>query len=630
MSPRKLNEEEQEQARLGRAGEVWELVLRTPQDKRLEIVGKRKTPFSSATYVSLAALPEATSQEGWLTIRARDGTTLAIKATSSKPIPCDPQEPERRPTSRAHYRFDPSRNAQIMVNHVRPGTAPAPLWAWNCHLTSQLLATGETIHHCVFLLESAGGSEFQFHLPTACSLIGLEINGVDASGPGRDESGGSYTIPLPVNARFPHVNVAYKSPPEDYGIIGQINAPFPEVEIPVLARRWTVWLPPKYRAVASPGNVWPPSNPQTTVAQRLLGTFAAGAGERPFRLFSPQDWLSLADPRRGSGQSSAQGQLVLQLLGEQYLEAIAERSVTHVTWRGLLTDLQQGLAGRNLELAIWVDAGQLADGGFSLDQLVSDASSGLPIDVASNLLASDELVLATHGNILLLTSLDGLAHSPTSIRPTNDPAVVSVCEGSPLGVELQSLGKWTSAGMLPLQAWVADPVIAGAPWKTRRDMTRRGVSGTYWQACELEVDPEGSCVLSIQQPASLWAIGWAVLLVTAGSVSWLGTRWPSKLIPMLVVAAILAMLVPGTWIPLTANLFLGTLLACLTILVRRLAPVRSILDDTVVAETESRTNVAITMALILLTVTAVLAARELHAQDAPCAIMLLIQRLYTR
>ena len=41
------------------------------------------------------------------------------------------------------------------------------------------------------------------------------------------------------------------------------------------------------------------------------------------------------------------------------------------------------------------------------------------------------------------------------------------------------------------------------------------------------------------------------------------------------------------------------------------------MDDTVAAETESRTNVATTTALILLTVTAVLAARELHAQDPP-------------
>ena len=510
-------------------------------------MGKRKTPFSSATYVSLAALPEATSQEGWLTIRSLDGTTLAIKATSSKPIPCDPEEPERRPTSRARYRFDPSRNAQIMVDHVRPGTAPAPLWAWNCHLTSQLLATGETIHHCRF---SVG----------ECRWLGISVSLADrllADRPGNKRCGrfwartrasrdGSYTIPLPVDVRFPHVHVAYKSPERITVSSAKSTRRFPKSIFPCWLDVGRSGCHPsivRWRAAAMSG----PRPPDRQLWRE--GCWARSPRMRAsvrFACFHPRTGCHWLIPAVAVAPSSACGQLVL---------AAAWRAVlgSHRTAHGDSSDLARALdrsATAVRQVGIWAWRSGSMRGNWPTKDSPWISSSRMRQAGCQQMLPaiswqSNELVLATHGNILLLTSLDGLAHSPTSIQPTNDPAVVSVCDGSSLGVELQSLGKWTSAGILPLQAWVADPVIAGAPWKTRRDVTRRGVAGTYWQTCEVEVDPEGSCVLSIQQPQSLWAIGWAVLLATAGSVSWLGTRWPGKLIPMLMVAAILAMLVPA-------------------------------------------------------------------------------------
>ncbi len=466
------------------------------------------------------------------------------------------------------------------------------------------------------MLESTGGLAFQVRLPPDCLLTGLEINGMEASRPLRNEASHGYTVTLPAGLRFPRVRVTYTAPRKRLGVFSRLVTQFPEVDIPVLDRRWTVWLPPGYQPVVGQPRVCPQGDPRSRWSPRLLGALAAGAGEHPFRLFSSQDWSSLIDPQGAQRAASAYGQLFVQQLGDLYLETQARPAATRLTWRDLLVAYQQRAESLGVAPRIWIDAGQLSEEDFSLDHPVPEVTRVTPLQVASDLLAYDKLAIAVLDQGLLLTSQDGLARTPDAIQPTGEPGIVAVRAGSRLAVELQSLEKWASADLIPLSAWIATPVVAGEPWEKRRDAARRGIGEGQWRACEVAVGADGGCVLSIEHPQSLWSIGWAVLLIAAGFVSWLGSRWPRLVYPLVLSTAVLSMSVPDLWVPVSSNIFLGTLLASLAIGMRRLAPVRAATDHGV-SRSEMSGNLATTLGLLILAVVLVFGTRQVRAAEQP-------------
>ncbi len=82
LQPEPPDEQEKEAAR-----EIWEIVLRSPQSEPFVLQGTRSTPFHEKLSVSLATLPAAAVQDGWLKILSSDGSQLTIDAQSVKAIP---------------------------------------------------------------------------------------------------------------------------------------------------------------------------------------------------------------------------------------------------------------------------------------------------------------------------------------------------------------------------------------------------------------------------------------------------------------------------------------------------------------------------------------------------------------
>ncbi len=614
LGARQIPMRELQTARMNQSVEAWELVLRSPQDKPIEIRGQCKSTFAAAKNIALATLPRAAAQEGWLTIESRDASPLAIKASAARPIPCSPVDPDKYSLSRARYRFDPSRNAQVMVDHTSPRSTQAPLWAWECLLSSQLLASGQTLHCADYLLETAGGLEFQVRLPPDSKLAGLAINDTEASRPQRDATSHDYVVTLPSGVRFPRVRVTYTSPKKHLGIFNRIVTQFPEVNIPVLDRRWSVWLPPGYQPRVGNQQVWPPVEQRNGWARRLFGALAAPPGEHPFRLLSPEDWRGLVDPYHDQRAAGNRGQWFLQQLGERYLALQAQPQSTRPTWRELLRAYQQEQGNRESRPQIWVDAACLADENFSVDNTLPDVHGLTPLQVGGELLAYDKLVIAALDQHLLLTSQDALARNPGAIGATGQTGIVAVRPTSRLAVELQSLDRWPSPDRLPLAAWTATPSVAERPWNKHRDAGRRGVGDRYWRVCEVNVGPEQTCQLSIEHPPSIWSIGWAALLLTAGLVTWLASHRPRLVYALIVLCAIVAMLVPNVWVPVSSNVFLGTLLAALGMGVRRLVPVR-----TEGSQDEERSpirgNLVVTASLLLVIILLALGARPSRARE---------------
>ncbi len=547
-------------------GQVWELLLRNPQDKPFEIRGTRETTFRAAKQISLVTLPDATSQEGWLTILSRDGTPLSIKASSAKPIPTVPRDPEQSSTARARYRYDVSRNARVLIDHVRPQTVQAPLWAWCCRLRSQLLADGEMTHQATYLLESAGGNEFHFRLPSNAVLRSVEIDGAPGARQGQVEPNGSHTVTLPADARFSRVVVSYATPQNSFRLWRHVAAQVPTVDIPVIDQQWTLWLAPGLSPMRRTliGN-------EATWSSRLLGPLATRPSERPFQIFSADQWAALVARDAETRNAVAVGQRFLQLLGEQVAALQADSSDAGVTWRMLLQSYDQQEAKATSVPPVWVDSCNLLASGFVLDHELARSRQDSPEQTAARLLAAENLVAVARGDSVTLTSLDHLAQWPASICVAHDSAMATVATDSVLAKRLDALARWPDDEIIPLRAWIALPAVAQVPWQQGDHLSRRGVAGRYWQAYEIALNRRGQGQYAVVHSPTLAALSWATLLIATGFASWVGARRPRFLLSLIACTAIFAMLVPVTWIPLTANLFLGAVLASCLLMVRHVA-----------------------------------------------------------
>lgn len=576
LSATKLADAEVQLPQYSQGGEMWELLLRHPQDKPFEIHGIRESKLDAACQISLATFPDATSQEGWLSIASLDGKTLSTKTNAVKPVPSGLPDPDEYSATRARYRYDVSRNARVRVDHVEDAAAPARLWAWHCLLSSQLLPNGRITHEATFLLESVGASEFTFRMPPECALSNVGVDGSRVTRPLHTEPSRRYTVALPRSRRFIRVTIDYSSPKLESPLISRVPAYIPDVDIPVLDRQWTLWLAPGLQPIDQRHASSPACASKASWTERLLGPLAAGPSETPFRLFSAEHWSSLANWRTPAQPPNVYGRLFLRLLGEQYLELATRSTAADVTWRELLQSYQQRSADSEFSPRTWVDTRQLSEAGFALTSSLDDLKPGPPVQVATELLRSNEMAIVSYKDIVMLTSVDGLAHDSSCLQDTTNPAVAAAIPDSCLAAKMEGLNKWTYNDIVLLRAWIAEPPAPRAPWKRTNSISRRGVADRDWQARQLELTAEGEGSVRVIHARAVAALGWAILLMTAGLVIWFCSSRPRLLLLVILVAAMVAMVVPSTWVPLSSSLLLGSLLGGIVMAIRYLVskPVR--------------------------------------------------------
>lgn len=614
LSATRVTEPSDRATRYSRTGELWELSLRAPEEKPFEIRGRRESPFVQACQVSLATLPDATAQDGWLAISSLDGTTLSLKASAVKPISSPAADPTTYTSTRAMYRYDVSRNAQVLVDRVDPRTAPAPLWAWQCQLDTQLLDSGELLHQATYLLESVGGTNFQIRLPHDSRMVNVEIDGQPITRPVQTEGDPLFTATLSPDIRFPRVMITYTTPDAGFRFFGTVDACLPDVDVPVLNRRWTVWLAPGLEPIADgAGKLY---HRRPSWSERLLGPLAAPRHQRPFQLLSAKDWNDILQQRNGrKGELNPHAQLFLQWLGEQYLELKNRAPDRLVTWRELFDGYTRRAAQAPAAPKIWVGSVLLVNGSFRLDRPIEPVKTTTPIQVASNLLTQERLVVAASGQSVLLSHLDEMARVPEALQATEIPAAVNVRAESELAQRLESVEDQPFDTLIPLAAWVAQPAVAQSPWPGLIDTSRRGVAGRYWRACDVTIGPDGMGQLSILRDSTLSAIAWAILLVAAALGCIIGAYRPRYLGWFICGAVLLAIVVPPLWVPVTAHLVLGTALASLVIAVRYvIASVRNGSLESTDAAAGSAAGVAANLALVIFALLMALGARRLWAQ----------------
>ncbi len=603
--------------RFNPTGETWELVLRNPQDKPFELLGRRETELANSRHLSLATFPDATSQEGWLTVISQDGTAMSLQATSTKPIPNPVLAATQPIRARARYRYDVSRNAVISVDRIESPDTPSPLWAWQCRLHTQLLEDGQLAHQATLLLESAGGTELRFRLPSGCVLTNVQVDGQHVVRPTRTAADHTYVVALP-DTRYPRVTVYFRAPRREGRFSATVAAPKPTLEIPVLDTHWTLWMAPNWQL--GPTDDAEASRPSPTWAQRLLGPLAAAPDDHPFRLFSTSDWQQLLNGPRATYRLDRAAQVFLQLLGEQYKELkLQAASGQSITWRQLLRQYDQRAAQSPLAPQVWVEIQGIRSGVFALDSPIEPLPVQTPMQLGLELLAQARLAIATHQDMVLITGWDDLARVAPSLAATSQEVVVRVKPQSALARELSAQDRWPCANLVTIAGWLASSQVAQAPWPEDDTVLYRGIAPAYWSVSQQVLPGEASTTaVQVVQTRAVRALGWTLMVLTTGSLTWLGTRRPRAAGAAVLATAAAAMLAPSAWTPVATGLFLGSVLALLVRASRQLWPASPAPDDAAAGDdAPSRTSLpTITVSAIVIALLALDGARCLRAQEA--------------
>ncbi|MCU0958704.1 MAG: hypothetical protein MUF48_01245 [Pirellulaceae bacterium] len=510
LSARRLREGAEEGAGLPLSGESWEIVLRTPQRSPFELRGQRTTAGSPPRTVSLATLPDAVSHDGQLTLRAKDGQRLSVQAQAVTPIPCDPMPPDAAPTPRACYRYDASKTARVTIQRLADGGGPAALWAWRCRVRAQRAPEGETRVAATYFLENTGVAELRVALPADSTCEGWDINGEPAPRALRTDGAGSYLVTLPAGQRFPRVEIRYACPGRPLGIWSEVSVELPRVDIPVLDRRVSLWLPPGYRP--RPTATAAGHDPLPTWTQRLLGPLAARPGDDHASPTASSLWSRLTRSTAAVPDGAGPGTSFLEQLGSVVLAGQSESAREPRTWRMALSQCF-AVGAQPSASVVWVDADLLAQEGFSLAATVPPPRGETPITAAGSVLRQAGLLLVVHRDKLYLTSSALAAWYPSPGEWLADGVLFVPRCPSPLTAELDRLEASDRRVPVPLPTWTAVPTLADSPWQ-RSDSRSHGdgpQSSGRW--CDVSPDAAtGRCTLRVERPAVLWAIGWCSLV----------------------------------------------------------------------------------------------------------------------
>jgi hypothetical protein len=589
LSIRRLSAAEQASAGLAAVGEVWELKLRQPQGTPLTFTAERTTPLVDETPVSLGWLVQAVAQLGTVTVASSGELFPKIINRRLKPIPADPPPPDGWPSVLAAYQYEPQDEIVSAASDpapslsIAPGDEPPAAWAWSCRLDSHYSADRAAEHLVSLRIENTGRSRLHFQLPSGGRLDAAWIDGspaVVANSAAKEETaagqqaagysslqGSSLQLDLPSGRRFVAVAVHWTSAAQPLSLITACSAELPEFDLPILARQWYVWLPPRYR-LANPTTEDGAAIGQISWSQRLFGPFGRPTGEPAFDPAKSSSWLDLTRPV--SGDDPAWN------YAKQFLHRLASRARPHVataneskekstvgrssstTWGALLSETQAELAhqaGDGLTVPLLIDATALASVGLSPPSLVripavgGANSDGWPLSQA-------DLVLLVHPRAILLTTRSA---SSALSEPWSTPGNVllrQVAAGS-VAEELKEAGKSGGSERFPsVEAWSLRD--GKSPWLAAGEHRATDEAGGIVYHFEL---PDAALPrIWIGRADALLGLGCSLFLLVTMVVWWLGAMaWRWKGIVM-AGATVIALLVPSILAPLGAGLWLG--LAC--------------------------------------------------------------------
>ena len=581
LNSRRLTSEEQIALGIDPEEETWELTLRRPQSEPFEIYASREIPLAEDTPISLAMMPEASQQRGTLVVRCLGPRSVQVANRRLRAIPVAAVPANRYQTAVGAYRYDPLRDAskrsQPTVSLTRGsltsgvGSESPSAWVWNSHLRSRYEVGGRGEHLLTYRVQCTTTASLHLSLPLGVTkddvrniwIEGERVMPLWLSGQGADgEATYSALIDLPAGVKFPMVVVHFATPPERLGIAGTLRPPLPEIDVPVLAQFWTVWLPPGYETFDPDGRWQAVRASQPSLTQRLFGPLGRSSSTSVFDPLHPSTWSPTITDEIARHRSVAKVRQLLKTLGE----------LTHTGIGGELTwgDLLDHPAVHNLPINLLVDSYGLEHAGVEPQHGIRPPGGDDLTKRGIALLQEANLALLVRGNIVLLTDQTSAALYHAYLDNPGLAAVWWVARG-PLAEQLQHAAtEEGSAGLVPAGQWRHGPLAVQVLWQTTDFSGYQPADIQGWSAFRLGL-PKGDVAVRLKyvHRQSLQLFGITFFLATIGLGWWtLGDR-PLVYVGAAGLFAVAGLLIPSAYAVIASGGLLGALFCLLFCLLGR-------------------------------------------------------------
>ncbi|HOM16956.1 MAG TPA: hypothetical protein PLQ00_06475, partial [Thermoguttaceae bacterium] len=443
---RRLTEKELSAALGPPGGEAWEITLRPSRSGAFEILGERSSALAAETPISLVGLPQAAAQEAVVRLRTVGPEGPQIFSQRIQPIPAVSEDFIPGWTAQlAAFRYDPKQELTgimppaLRVRLRQESALDRETWVWRAHLESRFQPDGQADHRVVYWLANFHRTQLTVRIPSdpdSTQIQGVWLNGEPARRPivssGPDASGVSVLVDLAPGRTFSVLVIGFRTQGPPLRRSRGIRPAFPQLDVPVSSRFWTVWLPPGFEALYPAKDAVAGRAAEISVRERLFGIWARPEHRQPFDPLDSNHWkdLNAADPQVQRCQEQVEtffqtsGTLLAQSPKKPAPTESSSPTVSagrRWTWGELLQHEAFNRAGK-----ILIDRQGVWEAGIDPASPVvisSPPAQGAEQRAGREALWQAGLALVVHPGLILITSWERAAQRPAFSQPTGDPLV---------------------------------------------------------------------------------------------------------------------------------------------------------------------------------------------------------------
>ncbi len=535
----------------------WEVRLRPSRSEPFEIRAVRSFPVTDETPIGVARLPEAAGQRGRVSIGISGADPVRVENRSFSPEIPDTSD-EGNAIARSVYRYDPeqidsSGKAPLVL---RVDTAPASLpraWIWLCQLESRLEPTGRGQHVATYRVESAGAPFVHLLLPPSVPVDSIESVEIDGHRAPLESSttgeGTSLGVRLRGDCRFHEITVCYRTDDAGWSVVQRLKTPVPEPDLPVLKRKWIVWLPPGHQILntkemldfSSSSRRWP---------RCVLGPVGRAGELQPFDPLASDWWRWPATTRKpGNMAGSPSGGSGSPESEAMDFGALVDRGELAAVWYDLWPE------GGKIEPL--VDVAAVEAEGVTPQTKISLPSGGNRADQVARLLNQMGLALASSGQHIVVTSIQRAAAHGERLQREGIDVLWKVTDAA-WADEIARASSEVSSLLVSPSGWLKLPSQAVSPWQALSRSGYEPRETTGWAAREMDLTSLADATVVVVDRNLVKSCLWGCFLIV-GFLTWtvaIRFAW----LPLMPMAAFFlgAAYSPDFWTPWLSACFWGS------------------------------------------------------------------------
>ena len=555
---RKLNPDEQLAAGAGSTGQAWEVSWRVPQRELIELNAECSSPWTARSAVTLISVPEAASQTGQVEVRALEGTGVEIVNRRLVTVPAVQESAESFPTVRGAFRYDPTRDglgddAALELSPTQSAREQSGAWVWNCQLDTRMSTNGVTSHLAVFKLQTAGQQTIRFTLPPGAVLREAWTDTLPILTSEYGSSPSTVTVRLQSNREYASVTLYFATSESLPRLTESYTPPFPSADVPVLARRWRVWLPNGYRLPTNDIHAHAYSQERISWSQRLFGVLGRGDYAASRNPLNPDFWIPSASSSRAARRAESQVEPVLKMLGS---DAVLSSDVQRPpTWGDALMKITTDFSGFDVRIS----QSSLADVGIDFDSPLPAVVGDTPVLRGASMLRQANLALLVRDQRVLLVSSTFAALNHRVITPVAKLPLYVVGESLLADDLMADSTKSQPLDFVSAAGWQTVSRAQRPPWSLPEIAVNNLAEARGWRAYQFDLSDATALRVSIQNTSAIYSIATGLVLAAFATGLWHSHARRRWWVLVLSAAFCVALVAPIQWSPLAAAVFLGSL-----------------------------------------------------------------------